>query len=87
MNNARAAYGGVQPINAIAPQAPAATHQGQVQAGQARLNDSLVAQSQQTMRVPATPVKGLLARASGSKANKPGAMPRMPDITQGGRYV
>ena len=87
MNNARAAYGGVRQINAIAPQAPAATHQGQVQAGQARLNDSLVAQSQQTMRVPATPVKGLLARASGGKANKPGAVPRMPDITQGGRYV
>ena len=64
MNNTKAAYGGVHRINAMAPQAPGPTHQGRIMAGQSSLNDQLAAQSKQTMRVPSTPVKGLLQRVA-----------------------
>jgi hypothetical protein len=83
VNNPKAAYGGVQRINAMAPQAPGPTYQGQVVAGQSGLNDMLSTQSQQTMRVPSTPVKGLLQRTasqamSGQRSPAMAGRPKIP---------
>jgi hypothetical protein len=83
VNNPKAAYGGVQRINAMAPQAPGPTYQGQAMAGQLGLNDQLAAQSRQTMRVPSTPVKGLLQRVApqgigGQGSQTMAGRPKMP---------
>lgn len=88
MNNLTAAYGGVQRINALAPQAPGQNHQGQVLAGQLGLNDQLVSQAKQTMRTPSTPVKGLLQRANspampGMGGQRSPAMTGQPKIPAG----
>jgi hypothetical protein len=55
-------YGGVRSLRMTAPQAPSGTVQGQALSGQNRVVDGLTMQAQQTMGVPATPVKGLLKR-------------------------
>jgi hypothetical protein len=60
----RPAYGGVRQIRMTAPVAPGQdTAQGKVNAGQGTLPANLTMQAQQTMGVPSTPTKGLLARA------------------------
>lgn len=85
MNNTKAAYGGVQRINAMAPQAPGPTHQGQVVSGQSSLNDQLANQSKQTMRLPSTPVKGLLQRVApqGMAGQSPRGIAGRPQMPAG----
>jgi len=64
-------YGGVRSLRMTAPQAPSGTVQGQALSGQNRVVDGLTMQAQQTMGVPATPVKGLLKRIDAAKAAAP----------------
>ena len=68
----RSPYGGVRSMRMTAPQAPSGTAQGQAMAGQNRVVDGLTVQAQQTMGVPATPVKGLLKRMGPMAQGMPG---------------
>jgi hypothetical protein len=68
----RSPYGGVRSMRMTAPQAPSGTAQGQAMAGQNRVVDGLTVQAQQTMGVPATPVKGLLKRMNPMAQGMPG---------------
>lgn len=72
----RSSYGGVRSMRMAAPQAPSGTAQAQALSGQNQVVDGLTMQAQQTMGVPATPVKGLLGRlnpmARGAAGMSPG---------------
>ena len=83
----RSPYGGVRPLRMAAPEAPRVdTAQGRANTGQMVLPEKLTMQAQQTMQVPATPVKGLLASAAG-RANNQRAMSQMPGLPGRARYV
>jgi len=75
VSNYNTTYGGALPYSMTAPRAPAGASQGAAMAGGQMLPAALTQKAQQTMSVPATPVKGLLKRAAPKTAamlNRPG---------------
>ena len=77
MSNYNTAYGGATPYAMSAPQAPAGAAQGAAMAGQQALPAALTQKAQKTMKVPSTPVRGLLKRAT-QKMQAMQGRPNMP---------
>tara|TARA_E500000331_G_C17197710_1_gene687884 strand:+ start:554 stop:823 length:270 start_codon:yes stop_codon:yes gene_type:complete len=72
-------YGAPAPYTMTAPTAPMGASQGAAMAGQQMLPAALTQKAQQTMSVPATPVKGLLQRVK-PKAPQMGKMKGLPPM-------
>jgi hypothetical protein len=79
VSNYNATYGGAMPYSMTAPGAPMGASQGAAMAGQQMLPAALTQKAQRTMNVPATPVKGLLKRATPRQP----AMPMRPNMPRG----